>query len=125
MLKGAQDYSGIYKNTQGYSARTILEAPGGPKKHIFAYSSSGFTVFEKPRSSRKHVAKLLLRFREIRKCCFCPQVQCFLRVFLGENVFRVLFFRVFGSLLETRGVHFRRQFERFCCYQEGSIFEKN
>ena len=86
MLKGAQEYSGVFRNAQGYSARAILEAPGGPKRLIFAYSSSGFTVFEKPRISRKQVAKLLLRFWEIRKCCFCQQVQC-LCVFSSEKMF--------------------------------------
>ena len=77
VLKGAQEYSGVFRSARGYSARAILEAPGGPKTFIFAYSSSGFTVFEKPRISRKQVAKLLLRFWEIRKWCFCQQTQCF------------------------------------------------
>ena len=55
----------------------MLGALWGTKGLIPADSSSGFAVFKKARFSIKLGAKFILRFLEIRKCCFCQQVQRF------------------------------------------------
>ena len=69
MLKRAQEYSGVFRNAQGYSARAILEAPGGPKRLIFAYSSNGFAVFIEKRN------RLRALFQKLHFCYVNKQVS--------------------------------------------------